>query len=767
MSNPPPSWHIYGKEMMKLGLGVPLWDPEPDKGKPITYGSVLWEGEATMGRYMQLFNAALDDEDGNDVPTDHEKLDVSMIFGPRPTIHNHLLYSKSIHDQEHKAVVGAGSGAVFPAEAGAGYKFVCKSDTGAVLLLQPPAITTHVQSKRRMVTYMRKHFDRWLELANAKHDMDLKETDLFFVSGTTATTKWAVAAFQNSSYREKEGHVFCNIDAFVRSEIAIRFIDESLRNPDFNFGPQNSDSSGMTVLRPGGDPVPDQVVFMHYYKMRRRLFWMRRIEAAAGFHEIVEGEDDDDEMRPSSPRQSINYDPVEPLLDYILENSVADVAIACDRDLIVIFQSTGIPDDIAAALLQAKPPIDVDENGLGTFSVDIRFPEDQATSPETVPTVAEPPRVDTLPALQTNFNEPPARDDSGDPFPSERPEDKLPAFDRDPVATGHNGTITALATSPDNLWIASGSDDASIILWSVADRMAVLSWEAHADTIAELAFSPDGRTLASAGADGQVVLWDVATGAQRGALASGAEHVHAVAWSPDGKRLATAADDGTVRLWDAASLAQTAELPLHGAMVAFVFFSPDGRWLASGGADNGCHLWEVTASGAQLRHRLSGHEGMVWTAAFDPASTRIATASDDGTVVVWSVAPGQELVRMHGHQGPVWSVAFSADGAQLLSASSDGTARVCNSFSGVCVRSLEGHASMVNAAAFAPDGLHVASASSDNTVKLWRLDNGQNVRTLNEHNDKVTSVVFTPDGQVLASGSDDGTVHVRLFRDYL
>ena len=68
-----------------------------------------------------------------------------------------------------------------PVEAGAGFKFVCKSDMGAILVLEPPGITTYIQSKRRIVTYMRDHFDSWMELANSRFELDLREQDLLFV----------------------------------------------------------------------------------------------------------------------------------------------------------------------------------------------------------------------------------------------------------------------------------------------------------------------------------------------------------------------------------------------------------------------------------------------------------------------------------------------------------------------------------------------------------------------------------------------------------
>jgi WD40 repeat protein len=74
--------------------------------------------------------------------------------------------------------------------------------------------------------------------------------------------------------------------------------------------------------------------------------------------------------------------------------------------------------------------------------------------------------------------------------------------------------------------------------------------------------------------------------------------------------------------------------------------------------------------------RLDGHEKKVSSVRFNPNSTRVASASDDGTVRLWDSESGAELLVLEGHQGPVTSVAFSSDGQDLISASVDGTVRI-------------------------------------------------------------------------------------------
>ena len=65
---------------------------------------------------------------------------------------------------------------------------------------------------------------------------------------------------------------------------------------------------------------------------------------------------------------------------------------------------------------------------------------------------------------------------------------------------------TALAFSPDERALASGSWDGTIKVWDLEN--GALRWMGqHSSSIQRLAFTPDGRTLASGGDDAAIRLW--------------------------------------------------------------------------------------------------------------------------------------------------------------------------------------------------------------------------------------------------------------------
>ena len=100
-------------------------------------------------------------------------------------------------------------------------------------------------------------------------------------------------------------------------------------------------------------------------------------------------------------------------------------------------------------------------------------------------------------------------------------------------------------------------------------------------------------------------------------------------------------------------------------------------------------------------------------------SSRVATASADGTGRIWDVRTGMLVASLVGHKGIVDAVAFSPDGnfvvtgsRRSLGASVEGGQRRS---SGLAV----GHDDAVRTVAFSPDGSSVLTASDDGTARLW------------------------------------------------
>jgi WD40 repeat protein/transcriptional regulator with XRE-family HTH domain len=221
---------------------------------------------------------------------------------------------------------------------------------------------------------------------------------------------------------------------------------------------------------------------------------------------------------------------------------------------------------------------------------------------------------------------------------------------------------------------------------------------------------------------------------------------------------AAGTSSGEILIYDALSGALRLTCRRHTDGVWSLAFSPDGSLLASSSDDSDVRLWD-SSSGDCLR-LLQDHTNRVRSIAFSPDGSTLASGSDDQAIRIWDTHSGRCLQTLAGHTDRVWSVAYSPDGKLLASGSTDQTVRIWDMQTGSCLTTLQGHSGWVRSVAFNAKGSILASGSDDATIRLWDVSTGQHLRTLHGHSSRIWSVAFHPTKGILASGSEDQAIRL-------
>lgn len=121
------------------------------------------------------------------------------------------------------------------------------------------------------------------------------------------------------------------------------------------------------------------------------------------------------------------------------------------------------------------------------------------------------------------------------------------------------------------------------------------------------------------------------------------------------------------------------------------------------------------ALAAGTRRVINTADHTIESLEYSPDASQIVTGLNNGEIVIWEVATGNEIIRWQAHTNLVTSVAFHPNGTQIVS----------------------------------------GSAGTTNNLKVWWSETGEEIANIPYHRNRVTSVTYTPDGSFFISGSLD------------
>jgi WD40 repeat protein/DNA-binding SARP family transcriptional activator len=335
-----------------------------------------------------------------------------------------------------------------------------------------------------------------------------------------------------------------------------------------------------------------------------------------------------------------------------------------------------------------------------------------------------------------------------------------------------------LAVSPWQRGTTPSPVVAKVLDVSSGDQVGVVTDPSGTTRVVDLDVSPDGTMLVAVHAEsGQLQLYGLPSGKQLDVVRSHGGAVLDVEFSGDGQRVATGGVDGLARTWDVTrgKLRESVTLRGHTRPVGSVSFDRTGTRLATWGQPSGAaRVWDVSPAGRGEVLTLSGPETDEHAdIAFTPDGRRLVAASGrEGTVRVWSVDNGAELLELEQHartDAPVRAVIgvdVSPDGSRIATAGADGSARIFDAVTGRELVVMRGRHCVrrrlcrVNRAVFSPDGSRIATTGQDASVRIFDAAAGRQLRVLRGHAPGgfgTYPVAWSADGTRLLSMAADGT----------
>ncbi|KAK0386657.1 hypothetical protein NLU13_6492 [Sarocladium strictum] len=295
--------------------------------------------------------------------------------------------------------------------------------------------------------------------------------------------------------------------------------------------------------------------------------------------------------------------------------------------------------------------------------------------------------------------------------------------------SGHSGEIFAAKFDPTGNLIASGSMDRSIMLWRTygdCENYGVLN--GHKGAILDLQWSRDSEIVYSASADMHLASWDLTSGTRIRRYVGHEEVINTMDISRRGEELLiSGSDDSTIGIWDPRSKHAVDYIQTEFPITA-VAISAAGNEIYSGGIDNDIRVWDLRKKA--VVYSMLGHSDTVTSLRVAPDSQSLLSYAMDSTVRTWDIrpfAPTERHIRTFdgttaGIEKNLLGCSWDPEGKKIAAASGDGTVLVWSNDNGKLLYKLPGHRGTVNCAEFSPSKEPILlSASSDRSMLLGEL----------------------------------------------
>ncbi len=306
--------------------------------------------------------------------------------------------------------------------------------------------------------------------------------------------------------------------------------------------------------------------------------------------------------------------------------------------------------------------------------------------------------------------------------------------------------------SPNGTRLANWNADGTLSL------VDTTTWEEYArltpsgTTITSYSFSPDGRTIISGNRNSTITVWDSDTGAEKNTLTLEVTPSF-TSLNADGTRLAIGARSGQITIINTES--QQEIVTLAGSPNNGIALSPDGTHVATLHNNGSVQIWDLIPGREVMTAVISEENTNAGATSLDysPDGTQFVTASVSETPMVWDALTGQRVLVLTGHTARVWAADWSPNGALIATGGEDTEVKVWDARTGTELLTLRGHSGGVYGVAFSPDSTMMASSSFDQTVRIWDVISGETVLVLDQPAAS-KGVAWSPDGQRIAAATD-------------
>lgn len=319
---------------------------------------------------------------------------------------------------------------------------------------------------------------------------------------------------------------------------------------------------------------------------------------------------------------------------------------------------------------------------------------------------------------------------------------------------GHQAAIRCAVVTKDFEFLITGSEDKTIKIWSVIDRLQVFSIEFCACPISCMALCNNSATLLFGSDDKSIRIFDLQYKKQIGILKGHKGRVTSILLTINDEFVITGSDDRSIRIWKLSTRIQEHFFLYHHDSITSLSLS--GNLLISSSYDNTVKLWDLSSlyKPPLTRNFFSP----VLNGVISQVHNSIFLGCYDGSIQVINFPDLKKKNQMIGHEHAVSKILLVKNSDLLISSSYDFTIRIWDVFTLSQKLVFFGHTDVI--LDIVEFDLKIISVGNDKSMRMWSIGEKFEDFEFDGHKARITDLKVVNNGKKAITGSFDCTVRL-------
>lgn len=310
----------------------------------------------------------------------------------------------------------------------------------------------------------------------------------------------------------------------------------------------------------------------------------------------------------------------------------------------------------------------------------------------------------------------------------------------------------------------------------------------HSRPLTHVKFNREGDLLFTCGKDHKPNVWFADNGERLGTYNGHVGSVYRCDVNFHTTRLLTGSADCSVKLWDVQSGNELFSWAHKSGIRSVGFAHGERMFLAASDTTFSQQptifiynlVEDLSKQETEPVRAMFGNTGKICDALWGCLNQTVISGSDDGSVRVWDVETGTEILKVIDHKKPINSIQFSHDQSMIITASSDYTSKIYDAKSLQLLKTFASDRPL-NSSAISPIMNHTIIGGGQEAmnvtvtsqkaghfeVDFFHTVYGEFLGSVKGHFGPVNTLAFNPNGKSYASGAEDGYIRLQHFdKDY-